>query len=180
YRLLQQPNKAEQAYQQAIVLFTQLPDEPEIRHALAECHNWRGEVLRSTSQVQSAQDAYGEARRLQENLVQEFPEDLNYLKDLVRSFYNNGIVLKDSGLPKKAEMEFRQGIDLLEAQKKKGNVSLTPEILQELALCYLNLGTVLDGARQVEAAGASTQAITTLARLAEGQPDVPHYRFDLA
>jgi len=180
YRLLQQPNKAERAYQQAIVLFTQLPDEPEIRHALAECHNWRGEVLRSTSQLQAAQKAYGEARRLQQDLVQEFPEDLNYVKDLVRSFYNNGIVFKDSGLPKKAEIEFRQGIDLLEAQKKKGILSLTPEILQELALCYLNLGTVLDGPRQVEAAGASTQAITILARLAEAQPEVPDYRFDLA
>ena len=180
YRLLQQPLKAEQAYQQAIALLTQLPDEPEIRHARAECYNWLGEVLRSTSQLQAAQDAYGEARRLQENLVQEFPADLNYLKDLARSFYNNGIVFKDSALPRKAEIEFRQGISLLEDQKKKENLSLTPEILQELALCYLNLGTVLDGPRQVEAADASTQAITILARLAEAQPEVPDYRFDLA
>jgi len=177
HRLLQEPHKAQQAYQQAISLLTQLPQEPASRHALADCYNWLGEALRSTSQLQEAQNAYREAHHLQEALVQEFPNELHYLKDLVRTCYNRGIVLKDSGLPKKAELEFRQGIQLLQEQKKKDKRELNPEILQELALCYLNLGTVLDAPRQAEAA---TQAITILGQLVETQSEVPDYRFDLA
>ena len=182
YRLLQEPHKAAQAYQQAIALLSQFADRPEGRAALAECHNWHGEVLRNTSQLAAAQGAFQEARQLLKNLVRDFPQELSYRKDWARSYYNCGIVLKESNQPQNAEKEFRTAIGVLEEPvPASANGQLATEMLEQEALCYLNLATVLADLQQAQGAvEASTKAIAILAKVVESPSATPEYRFDLA
>lgn len=182
YRILRQPQDASQHYQEAIDLVGPFQDRPEWAYVLAECYNWQGEILRSTFSLKRAQEVYAKSRGLLQGLLNQYPDNLTYRKDLARSHYNSGLYFKESDDAKNAAVEFRAAIDLLRVSIPQG---VAPEVAADMryaeALSYLNLATVLFGpGKDQEAVDAASKAITLLDDLVAKNPEVPDYRKDLA
>jgi tetratricopeptide (TPR) repeat protein/tRNA A-37 threonylcarbamoyl transferase component Bud32 len=181
-RLLGQNAEAQDAYQQAIGVLSDLaaksPSAPEPRADLAESHNWLGELLRTTGRSDDARAAYQNAQRLQDELIARYPDVPGYRMGLARTHYNRGILLKDKGAFADARGEFRQAIDTL--CELVGEYPDQSEYRQHLARSYLNLGPVLRQLRESAAAeSVYTEAIRQFRTLNEKDPYKPDYRHEL-
>ena len=97
-RLLGQYRAAQDAYDKAVLLLSQLieeyPKDPSYRQQMAYCHNMRGEALRISGQFSDADDAYRQAQSILEELTAEMPGDASNQRELARTRYNRGILLR--------------------------------------------------------------------------------------
>jgi serine/threonine protein kinase/antitoxin component HigA of HigAB toxin-antitoxin module len=183
-RMLGRHDEARRDYDQAILLLAPLadeaPDRPEFRRALADAHNWRGELLRTTGGPAAEAEAdYHRARDLQRLLVEEHPERPEYKQELARTYYNLGLLVqKDTGRLPEAEESFERAIALLKELVERD--PREPSYRQELARAYFNRGPVL---RLTGRGGLAERdygkAIALLTALAKEAPEVPDYQHEL-
>jgi tetratricopeptide (TPR) repeat protein len=188
-RMLDQRHDAVGEYQNAIAQFGELtrdhPDRREYRQALAGAYNWLGETLRATPEGHTeAERAYGEALRLQNDLVQVVPGDATYRQELARTHYNRAILYGETAEPddanfKKSEADVRDAIRLLEplAQAAAGD-----HVSEELARAYNNLANLraLDTRGADEARRLYEQAIRIHESLVATDPRNREYKLELA
>jgi tetratricopeptide (TPR) repeat protein len=190
-RLLDDPDAAIREYRESVAQFDSLvkndPGRADYRQALANAYNWLGEALRVSSQTHAdAERAYGEARRVQTDLVREAPSNVAYIQELARTHYNRGILYGGVAAPNDANFDragadFREAIRLLEPLSKSQD---NPQASQELARTYNNLAALLTQAADEnvmrEAQPLYEKAIRIHERLAAAEPGNREYRFELA
>jgi tetratricopeptide (TPR) repeat protein/tRNA A-37 threonylcarbamoyl transferase component Bud32 len=177
-RLLGWYDQATDAYRQAIALLTPLATRPVCRQALANCHNFLGEVSRHTGRPRDAADAYHEALHLQDALVAEFPDEPDYRMERARTHYNLGILAKDTSQLGDAHAALLQAITDLE--ELAGRHPEVPRYRQHLARSYLNMGPVFRRMKLPHIAKEQyEEAIALLQRLAKKDPDNRDYRHEL-
>jgi Tetratricopeptide repeat len=194
-RLLEKHEDAVAQYKDAISEFEKLrqesPQNAEYREKLAYAHNWLGETLRlwlqETQDVpykrSDAENEYGSALRLQQELHSEFPQNAQYQQELARTYYNRGILRSDDG--KASESDFNEAIQLLEplVEKKAASQIDGPEVSpsHELARVYNNLGTLLmDEGQLSKAQPFLERAVRAQEDLTKMNPDSWEYKFELA
>ena len=187
-RALDDYNGASGQYAEAVEHFGALrrdyPGNDEYSRALANSHNWLGEMYRRTSDKSAeAKQAYDSALALQEELRQRDSTNEAYLQDLARTHYNRGILLamnayNDPAAFKSSETDFLEAIRLLEPLgAKRGGATA-----QELARAYNNLASLIasDLQRLEEAQRLYEQATSIHERLIQQEPENREYRVELA
>jgi serine/threonine protein kinase len=188
HRILDQPDRAEDEYLQAIerqeALCREYPNEPENLSDLSASHSWLGELLRENQQrLRDAEPHFLEALRLQERarqlLSDDAPEKRRCLLELARAHYNLGIVQMDTGRPKAARDDYDQAVDLLtalhRAQLDEHNCR------HDLARTLINRGILhKENGRPADADRDYREAIEHLTWLREQKKERAVYRYDLA
>ncbi len=186
-RITGRTDQAIAEYKRAIRQFQKLADaSPRIskyRQELADAYNWLGETERPTAKYRSdAEAAYDHALSLQQNLQHQFPTDPAYQLMLARTYYNRGILRKDSGRAKEAEGDYREAIRLL-TPLAAGNSSAksSSQYKQELARAENNLARLMFDAQLPGNPGKLYQnAIRAGEDLTRNQPQNRDYKFELA
>jgi tetratricopeptide (TPR) repeat protein len=182
-RLLHEPQAAAQEYQQAIAELESLakdyPREADYRQALANAYNWLGETLRiQPDRHRDADKAYEAALRLQQRLMEQYPDNGQYGRELARTHSNRGILRYDNRDFGGSESEFRAAVRLLAPLAGKDPYS---PAAQELARAYNNLGILLTSQkRNLEAAELDQKAIGIYEELVKQKPDNREYQEELA
>ena len=184
YRLLEQQQQALDAYADAIRLLEE-PDSgrPEsqsrdVRLQLADCYNFRGEVLRAATRHAEAEMSYTRAQLLLDQLVAQFPDMPDYAEDQARTLYNQGLLYQETQRPAQAEQALRNAVQVLRDLVRQD--AAEPTHRQHLARALLNLGTVIrNSERASEAENACHEAIDLLTPLSREFPDVPDYHHEL-
>ena len=183
-RLLGRSADAERAYRRAIDRLSPLADananDLDVQRAMADSHNFLGEVLRLQGNVAEARSEYESARQVQEALRNRSGNlGLDVRMDLARTRYNLGLLFKESGDLDQAHRELDASI--LELR------SLTEEdpgrhvFKQHLARGLFNLGTVLRQQNDLmEAIVSTVAAIGILDDLRKQNPRQPDYQHELA
>jgi serine/threonine-protein kinase len=183
HRLLNQRHRAQEAYDQAVALQSNLCDEfPRdlgYRHDLADSFNWRGEMFREGgATLPAAVEDYHRARVLQEALVAQSP-DPQFRKALARSHYNLAIAQLDLGRPEHAAKDLDRAAQLL-GELRRAHPAV-PEYRHELAKCFINRGVLHKDRGLFEKSGADyREAAELLHKLSEDAPARAAYRSDLA
>ncbi len=117
HQKLEAPEKAEDAYQQAVAIFRDLVrrgfTDPEVRGELAIAYNNRGNLLRAAGRLEDAKNAYRLALTGFAKLAAEFPEQPRHRAGLAGSSQNLGLVLHALGQPEDARKAFCQAVQLL-------------------------------------------------------------------
>jgi tetratricopeptide (TPR) repeat protein len=153
---LGQADNARVAYHHALAISTELvagfPNCPENRQILARCHSSQGGVfgnLLGRGQREELDAAFTEATRLQEQLVHEFPANLEYLHDLGLTYFRMGYS-RLSGPFTETEGPVRRAVAIREKLVKEN-----PDMFlyaQELGMSLGNLGNILTWAGSYEEA----------------------------
>jgi tetratricopeptide (TPR) repeat protein/energy-coupling factor transporter ATP-binding protein EcfA2 len=182
-RLLQRPEDAAREYTDAISRFERLaaasPAAPAYRQSLADANNWLAEVYRpQPGRAGDAERAYNRALALQEALVEAEPGNVEYARQMARTYYNRGILRSGAAdSAPAAESDFRNAIRLLQPHSDRDAQSA-----QELARAFNNLagGLSVDPARMDEARGLYEKAVEIDERLVREAPDNREYKLELA
>src|SRR5262249_23515536 len=151
-RLLDDRDQATSEYRQAIAQFEKLARDhagkPEYRQALANCYNWLGETLRSSSNPSALQE-YERALELQTELASQDPKQMPYPQELARTHYTRGIgssaqAAQNDAPFKQGESDSREAIRLLEplARPPQPQQHIGPLPTQELGRVYNNLANL--------------------------------------
>jgi tetratricopeptide (TPR) repeat protein len=186
-RALGSRERAATGYREAINQFEGLvrdADRPEYRQALGNAYNWLGETERmSGTQFDAARSAYDRALALQDGLVTQASDNVEYRRDLARTRYNRGILFfehvgREAGAFTRAEDDFRAAIELLEPLARDTNNSAAA---QELGRAYNNVGTLLasNTDRAAEARAPYTRAVEIHEALVAREPDNREYSLEL-
>ena len=162
-RKLGRNQEAVEAYNQAQIMFEQLIADrpwPTIACNWASGFTWRGEVQRVEDRT-DAKECFGRARVIYEELIAEFPRESAYRRDLARSHYNLGILLKDGGQTRGG----RRGVS--ESHRGPGiaprSVPQGPDLSRGAGRCLLNRGrcsALWDAAWKVEKPWSAVCAFT--------------------
>jgi serine/threonine protein kinase len=176
--------EAEQDYDQALSIFTQLaadfPKRPEFRQDLARTHNNRGLLLRNTGRLQEAEKDLDQALLIRKQLAADFPGRPEFQHDLASSYTNRGNVLREAGWLPEAEQYFGQALSI--QKQLVANFPKRPEFRQDLARTHIsraaNLLRNLDRAQDAEQ--DYNQAVSLLKQLAADFPFRPAFRQELA
>ncbi len=189
YRITNQTDQAIASYKSAIEQLTGLlessPRNAKYRQELGDAYNWLGEAERAVESRRSeAGKAYDSALRVQEALHAEFPKTPDYQLSLARTYYNRGILRKETGLQQSAEADYRKAIALLTPLAKgeflPANES-TDRYEHELARAENNLAELIyESNLPNNARPLFEQAISIGERLLEKNPGNRDYRFELA
>jgi tetratricopeptide (TPR) repeat protein len=167
-QMLGQTAAAKQAYHEAVGLLRKLTDEfPEradYRHDLAVTCNALGQLLRITNQP-GAEESYGSAVKLQEQLAREFPRDPpSYRRELARTHNNRGILLKDARRFPEAAQDYARATELLRRLRAEDAGEVTYRV--DLAGACTNWGVLRARMGQRgEAEAAFREAIALLEEL---------------
>lgn len=181
-RLLGRYDEAETAYGRAIERLKPLanasPDDWEVQRALADSHNFLGEILRNSDRFAEARLQYQAAQQLQEQLGQRLPSP-DQRMDLARTHYNLGLLSNQVGELDAAIAELNTAIHQLRALSEEEPNK--PVYQQHLARGLFNLGTVLRQKNDLANAIKVTQeAIDRLELLQQQYPYQPDYQHELA
>ena len=195
-RLLDRHEDAIREYVRAIasfeVLAGQYPRKVEYRRALAYCHNWLGETLRSWLDESGGPDSgkkaraeYDAAITLQAPIHEDAPANPLYAQELASTYYNRGILSYVAGDLAAASSDFGAAIHLLQpirgATTALDGARLSPLPAEELARAYSDLATVLthENGRE-QARSYYEQAIQIAERLSAADPQSREYKYELA
>jgi tetratricopeptide (TPR) repeat protein/energy-coupling factor transporter ATP-binding protein EcfA2 len=190
HRALGDLQEADREYRQAIARFEQLAgsgsaNRREYRQALASSYHWLGEALRRLSdRYADAEEAYGHALRIQEELATADPGRVDYRQELARTHYNRGILYgvaapDDDPAFGQSAADFREAIRLMEPVAQS---SADAQPKQELARVYNNLANLLaeNDSSRAEARALYQQAIRMHESLVAGDHRNREYRYELA
>ncbi len=186
-RMVDDRPEAAREYEQAIAQFDSLSrsnaGHPEYRQALASAYTWLGETMRPLRErYADAEKAYGNALRVQMELVNAYPGNATYRQELARTRYDRGILSWSGAAPgeprfDQAEADFRDAVRLLEPIA--GNTA-DVQISQDLARAYNNLANLLWQQGMPEAKGLFEKAILIHEALTARDPRNREYKLELA
>lgn len=204
YRLSLSNQDAVNEYKLAIGKFEELykahPTTLAYRQNQGYCHNWIGETLRIAFQNKQmptqytsadAQEEYGEAIKIQKDLLDDMPANRDYKQDLARSYYNRGILLKD--LNSDPVPDYQSAIKLLRrltdgGDSASGQMTSSPEAVpeplpeQELARVYTDLGEFYVDRKHMYEEGAQSyqEAVQIVEPLLRKDPANYEYKIEAA
>ncbi|MGE3803216.1 MAG: protein kinase [Gemmataceae bacterium] len=123
--------------------------------------------------LDQARAEYDKARKILDNLVTNFPDNLRYRRDRLALSMDLAIMSQKPDAARKLYEEV-----LAELRKLAQRYPAETALQQDVALCYLNLGTLELGqaGRLKEAGVAVTQAQQRFGKLVANFPDVLDYR----
>jgi tetratricopeptide (TPR) repeat protein len=175
--------EAEQDYDQALSIFTQLaadfPKRPEFRHDLARTHNNRGLLLRATGRLQEAEKDLDQALTIRKQLATDFPGRPEFQHELASSYSNRGNVLLEAGWLPEAEQYFGQALSI--QKQLVANFPKRPEFRHDLAKAHIGRANLLRKMKRFpDAEQDYNQAVTLLQQLATDFPFRPTFRQELA
>jgi tetratricopeptide (TPR) repeat protein len=180
--MLGQHRPAEQAYREALDLFTdlagQFPGRPEYQRDLGGAHNSLAVVLQAAGRPDEAAAEFRRALAVQEGLAGDYPEVPEYRRDLAGLLHNRANLLQAQGRAAEAEQTRREAIARLDALA--GRFPEQPDYRHELGRAYGSLGVLLLDGRPGEAEAALRKALALQEPLAQSYPQVPDYRHELA
>jgi serine/threonine-protein kinase len=157
----------------------QRQDDPRIRGEMADNHFRVGYITAELGRNADAQQSYGDARRLFEQLAKAHPEVTKYQADLAGTFNNLGVLQAESGRRDEAERSWGEARRLFEQLAQTH-----PEVTKyqvDLAGTYTSLGLLQhESGRRVEAERSYGEARRRYEQLAKAHPEVPEYQADLA
>ncbi len=179
-RLLGRYAESLAAYERALVRLEPLTSSPpqgtEPRREVAECHTFIGEVYRLRGEPSVAEGSYRQARQIQQALHEHDADNVGYRQDLSRTYYNLGIVARQSGRPDDAIAELTEAARLLDGVSANDAAHR-----RHRARVFLNLGPALRVAgRLADAEQACGQAVNLLDGLVDDHPIRVEYRFELS
>jgi serine/threonine-protein kinase len=126
-----------------------------------------------------ARREYETARDLWKKLVDAFPADFGYQRELARTHHNLGLLLRRLGENDAARGEYEKAIDL--KQKLADAFPADPEYRQALARTHNNLAALLAHlGKRDEASVEYKKAIDLRKRLVDAFPTDPGYQRELA
>lgn len=182
YELQGQRDKAESAHLEAIsqlsALYREYETEAQFQYRLSEAYNWLGEHLRQYDSAR-AEAAYDSALGLQQDLVERFPDVLDYRYELGRTYNNRGISIgQQTGRVDEAERSYNRAIEVFTGLRQRRDAA--SDILR-LARSKNNLAILLrENGRTTEAETTYRDAIDNMRELVEQSSQNREYREDLA
>jgi tetratricopeptide (TPR) repeat protein len=178
--LLGRPREAERAYANAIDLFGQLKTPTaRDRYDLAGAYNNLGILYHSEGQRSRAEKALHEALRIKQSLTREFPDQVDFGWSLAKTENNWANFLQTGNRLVEAQQTYQDGISQLSRLLAASPGEAT--YLQELAVCRLNLGTLLMFAGHGDHADTEFQAALDIqSKLVRRFPNRPEYQKEQA
>jgi serine/threonine-protein kinase len=176
------PLNAIDLHEQALAIFVRQADAhpgAEERSDLAACYHHLGRLYRDTDQTDKAEEAYGKALTLWDQLAREQPGEDRYRAELARSRNGLGNVFQKTRRLDRAADCYDQA---LEARRELFAKHRTvTEYQRDLAVTLNNLGMVRTDLSQRDRAKECLQeAIRVQRGLATAHPSVGQYADDLA
>jgi len=177
-----QPNDALERFDQAIARLSDLvqkePGHLFARQFLSKSHWGRAQTLDRLKPDQAPME-YRVVLDIQKKLTAEFPEVLEYRRELASSHYDLAILLANGGKPDRAQAEYRAAIDI--QKKLVAEFPWVREYRHALAQSHNNRGIVLaDLGKRDQAEAEYRAAIDIKKKLTADFPDVPQYAITLA
>ena len=177
-----QSDEARECYEQAMVVQRQLilshPNEVRYQSDMASTFGNAALLAASTDRVEDAKNDYAQAIAIQKRLVQQASDDLNKLHALavIYNNYSRFLVKIDPATAMDASDKART------LQEKIAEASPDSiEYQSDLALCYVNLGTLEGVNDKLDKAEASyRRAIGIQEQIVRKAPSVLGYRSNLA
>ena len=169
--------KARLSYQQFVV---DQADDPQIRWGAARSQVRLGAIEALLGDDRDAETTLREAAAELEKLAKLDPTKADYRRDLARSFFVFGVLLKDANRFREAEGK------LIEATRLREEIAKLPDAssqdTEDLASSRYQLGTVLAkrGSKGPEAVATYRAALEEQERLAKKNDDQPRHRTQLA
>jgi serine/threonine-protein kinase len=155
--------------------------DPELVRESALAHFRLGQIHRILNQHATAQEAYGQAIRLQRSLYERFPGQAQYRQDLANSHNWLGELLRESGQGTLAQAEEHYNAARELQEGLMAEFPGEPAYCQEAARSHYNLGIVhIDLAQKKLAGEHLEQALDLLTTLQQKFPEVSSYRHELA
>jgi serine/threonine protein kinase len=162
-RLLGRYEAAQRAYGQAASLLEQLstktPEKPVYRQELGRVHYSTAILLKELGRKE-AENANEQARKLQEVLTADAPENADYQLDLANGLNQWGVLLTASGRHQEAEGALRASVRIME--KLVARFPTKPEYYDALVKCHSNLAELL---AETGKAGEAEEAYQHIARV---------------
>jgi tetratricopeptide (TPR) repeat protein len=150
-----------------------------VRGETAAIYLHMGDIQKRLGRQAAAEEAYGAAIALYQDLAAEFPERPAYRFELAGCYTNLGSLLLDTPRLTEAEGAIRRALDMQRALVEEFPAS--PEYRSDLAGNHNNLATLLfQIGRREEAEKLLRGALEHRRRLAEEHPDNAAYRQDVA
>jgi serine/threonine protein kinase/tetratricopeptide (TPR) repeat protein len=164
-RLLGQGDAAQRAYGQAEGLLKQLsseiPQKPAYRQELARVHFSTATLLKELGRKES-ENANEQARKLQEVLTADAPDNADYQQDLANSLNQWGVLLMASGRHQEAESALRPSVRIMDTLVAR--LPAKPEYYDVLVKCHSNLADLL---AETGKAGEAEEAYQHIARVVD-------------
>jgi eukaryotic-like serine/threonine-protein kinase len=176
YALLGQDTQAAAAWGEAMSRLEQVvaasPQVTEYRSSLASCCTAIGEWLRQTSADHDQAEKYlSRARSLQEALIAQDPDHVQYWRDLAGTEHGLGYLYSATGRIKECRQAYERALELL--ANVAANQTGDPGIAIERAKCSNSLGVALRmSGRAAEAETCHRQALAWV-RSASVDPNAP-------
>jgi serine/threonine-protein kinase len=155
-------------------------DDPEVRRGTALAWFHAGQIRRALMQESEAEEAYGQAISLLQELSANFPGEPRYRQDLADSYNWRGELFRESGGSfARAEQDYRRALQLQEQLTAQDPAE--PAYWKDRARSLYNLGIVGLKTGRLDQAGRDLgSAIEILGRLHAGDPASTNYRHELA
>jgi tetratricopeptide (TPR) repeat protein len=139
----------------------------------------RGILRRERGRLKEAEEDYGHALSVQEQLAADFPTRPDFRHELANGHNSRGSLLSDTGRFKEAEEDFDQALSIY--KQLAADFPSRPEFRRLLASSHFNRGTLLCTIGRVQEAEKDfDQALTILKQLAADFPIQPDLRGELA
>jgi hypothetical protein len=169
--------RARSSYQQ---FFIQEEDDPRIRWGSARAQVRLGAIESLLGNLPKAEVALKDSAAELESLAKKDPSNVDYRRDLGRSYFILGMLLKDANRFSEGETKLREAIRLREEIAKLPNAS--SEDAEDLSNSRYQLGALLArrGSKAPEALTAYDAAREGHEQLAKDHAEQPKYRIQLA
>jgi tetratricopeptide (TPR) repeat protein len=167
---------AKSEYDQGLEL---LPREPGNQRDLARCYKDRGLWFKESNRFPEAEEDLRKALRLRQQLVNQFPRNADYQRELRETrYYLVALLARLRQLDQQVEDDYRQ--TLKEQEKLANDYADRLDYRADLARTHNNLGIYLQRSNSKEAEQHFRDAIGIYEQLRQKAADVSAYRWGLA
>jgi tetratricopeptide (TPR) repeat protein len=182
YMLSQQPNEAQNIYQQACDLFAQLvakfPRVPDYRFEWAKAQDNIAEIIQATKGRRAAEAQRMAARDVYRDLAAAHPDIDEYRMRYALSLDSYGVFLAETGKREEAIASIRDAVALL--QKLAADDPYDPDVQRHLGQRLINLGILLaQEGQDAEAESTYARAASLLANTVQRWPALDSARKSL-
>jgi serine/threonine protein kinase/tetratricopeptide (TPR) repeat protein len=154
-------------------------DDADSRAVRAEGRSRVGRMRYRLSEFREAEQDYGQAVSIYQQLAADFPARPEFRQGLAGSHNNRGTLLRNTGRPMEAEQDYDQALKI--EKQLAADFPVRPEFRLELATSHYNRATLLGArGRPKEAEQDFAQAVSIYQELAANFPARAEFRRALA